>query len=151
MPEVITIKTGELATAQNHAIIQTGSVGSCVVIAIYDHKAKIGGLAHAMLPTRSSKDDDDSLAKYSDEAVSNLVLEIEKIGGNRKNFVAKLVGGGAMFKNSTYQLGDKNVKSARRVLTNLKIHIENEDTGGNMGKSVEMNLGTGIVKVETSL
>ena len=76
---------------------------------------------------------------------------VEKIGGKRENIVAKLVGGGAMFENSTSHIGDKNVESARSRLTDLNIHIENEDTGGSMGKSVEINLVTGLVKVETSL
>jgi len=52
MKNIITIKTAELAVGHNDDIIKTGSVGSCVVIAIYDKETKIGGLAHSMLPER---------------------------------------------------------------------------------------------------
>ena len=147
------IKTGEMAVGKNNTVIKTGSVGSCVVVALYDDEAKVGGLAHSMLPARreGSEDDSDAQAKYADEAVDNLVVEIEKNGGDKSKLVAKLVGGGAMFKNSSSHIGDDNVASAKSKLTELGIHVENEDTGGSMGKSVELNLSTGLVKVETSL
>jgi chemotaxis protein CheD len=155
MPDEVSVKTGGIAVGAKNLIIKTGSVGSCVVIALYDEVNKIGGLAHAMLPTqRSEKEEDgDSPAKYADEAVDKLVEEIEKAGGNKGGLIAKLVGGAAMFKKfvTHKNIGDQNVISARESLSKYGIHIENEDTGGGMGKSVEMNLATGLVEVKTTL
>ena len=91
MLDIINIKTAELAVATNNGIIKTGSVGSCVVISIFDKEKKIGGLAHAMLPTRKVYHNDNSdktedidyapgnrSSKYADEAVDNLVRGMKK-------------------------------------------------------------------------
>lgn len=95
--------------------IRTGSIGSCVVIAIYEKVLSIGGLAHAMLPSRRDvveviKPDladfghGNVSAKYADEAVDNLVYALKKMGGKIENMEAKLVGGASMFKKLS---GDK--------------------------------------------
>jgi chemotaxis protein CheD len=166
MSDTINIKTSELAVAKNSGIIKTGSVGSCVVISIYDRENKVGGLAHAMLPTRKHKSDNDEEAeeidyepgnkssKYADESVDNLVKGMKKKGANLDNMVAKLVGGASMFKKLTgnsHNIGMKNIESARTRLDELGIKIENEDTGGSSGKLVELHLVNGVLEVNTKL
>ena len=148
----------ELAVETDGAKIKTGSVGSCVVIAIYDPIAGVGGLAHAMLP--SAGDDPpgggvyESEAKYADRSVDNLLRRIEAAGGSRKNLKAKLVGGAMMFKilgGDQYGIGHQNVSAARRRLGELGIPIESEDVGGSAGRIVELTVGSGLIEVSTKL
>jgi chemotaxis protein CheD len=153
---VITIKTAELAVSHNDTVIKTGSIGSCLVIVLFDTKNRIGGLAHSMLPERKKgfPESGEARGKYVDESIKNLIEDIEKIGGEKKNLIAKLVGGAAMFKrltNEQHSIGFQNTQHARELLAELGIPIESEDTGGSSGKIVEFNLVNGIVDVYTKL
>jgi chemotaxis protein CheD len=161
MKDIINIKTAELAVGHNDSIIKTGSVGSCVVISLYDSEAKIGGLAHAMLPTSRKKqsseegsEENNVLAKYADKAIDNLIVKIKKLGGKKENLVAKLVGGARMFRRLSgdkYGIGYRNLESARERLEYWGIEINSEDTGGSTGKVVQLDLRNGIVHVDTTL
>jgi chemotaxis protein CheD len=164
MENEIQIKTGELIVERDDKIIRTGSIGSCIVICIYDKEAKIGGLAHSMLPTRrdSQKVELGSVdfsphntsGKYADESVDNLIYGLKKIGAKIENMEAKLVGGASMFRKlmgDKNGIGFQNIESARNQLKKNGIRIDNEDTGGNSGKAITFNLKNGLVDIITTL
>lgn len=156
MPNVITINTAELAVGHNDDRLKTGSVGSCVVIALYDPVAKVGGLAHAMLARRrgGSDTDSDAQAKYVPEAIEHLIAALIRIGGKKNRFVAKLVGGASMFQifdHGKDSIGSQNVQAARDCLADFGIPVESEDTGGTIGRLVEFDLVTGRVEVNTKM
>ena len=156
MKHVINIKTAELSVTHNDNIINTGSVGSCVVIALYDQTAGVGGLAHAMLPAKEDAviDDETAPAKYVDQAINNLIEGIKKIGGKQENLIAKIVGGASMFKKLTdneHGIGYLNTSSAKNYLASLGIPLASEDTGGSSGKIVEFDLENGVLSVYTRL
>ena len=157
MAELITIKTAQLAVGHNSQVMRTGSIGSCLVIILYDVKNRLGGLAHAMLPTSSHIAGEDlttAPAKYIDQAIINLINGIEKLGGDKSQIVAKLVGGATMFKalvKNENSIGNQNISFAKSHLSKLNIPIVAEDVGGSSGKMVEFNLVNGIVDVFTKL
>ena len=157
MPAAIVINTGELAVAHNDARIRTGGVGSCVIIVLYDDAAKVGGMAHAMLPSRrpgEPRSPDEAAAKYADESVDRLIGEIEKRGGRKERLRAKLVGGAQMFRilsGDQHGIGRQNVDAAGNRLRALAIPIDGEDTGGTAGRIAELNLENGSVEIFTKL
>ncbi|MBL4693804.1 chemotaxis protein CheD [Candidatus Gracilibacteria bacterium] len=157
MGNIITVRTAELAVSHNDDSVRTGSIGSCIVIVLYDAVSKIGGLAHSMLPYRdehhkAGPNEADQPAKFADEGVDNLILEIQRQGGIKENLSAKLIGGASMFSKiagGTQSIGNRNVEAARKRLTELAIPIDKEDTGGTAGKSVVINLASGVVQVSS--
>lgn len=153
MTEVIQIGVGELSVGHNDARIKTGSIGSCAVISLYDEEARVGGLAHALLPSRGARREDPLDAKYADEAVSMLVAKIEQAGGERERLRAKLVGGAMMFQKliSGPGIGAENIAAARERLRELHIPVIGEDTGGGTGKIAELHLMNGLLEVNTQL
>lgn len=157
MPKTTELNAAELAVGKKNGKIKTGSIGSCVVIVIFDDTNKIGGMAHAMLPARKDKKNNlvtEAPAKYANEAVDNLIREIKKIGGQLKNFKAKLVGGARMFKilsGDNFGIGYKNVQSAKKRLEELNIPLDGEDTGGSSGKIAELDLFSGLLEVNTRI
>lgn len=162
MSNVINIKTGELAISHNDFILKTGSVGSCLVIILYDKERRIGGLAHAMLPKNSNSEDevnidfssDNTSGKYVDTAIKNLIIGIKQKGGDVDNLEAKLVGGASMFKKLTgdkFGIGFQNIQLAENTLKALNIPIDGEEVGGSAGRSVEFDLKTGRVNINTVL
>jgi len=167
MGKIIEINMAEIAVGHNNTVIKTGSIGSCVVITLYDREAKAGGMAHAMLPSKKILNKGDVVeearrniitpeakAKYADEAIDILIEDIEKMGGKKERLKAKLVGGARMFRilsKNKEGIGYKNVKAAKDYLEELDIPIENEETGGTVGRLAEFNLNNGLVEVVTKM
>lgn len=164
----INVSMANMAIGKNNDVIKTSGVGSCVVITMYDPNSKIGGLAHAMLPTANIQEQGEVAlseppsgfmsetlsAKYADQAVELMVQEIEKLGGKRANIRAKLIGGARMFKilsGDDFGIGYQNVESAKNKLLELGISVESEDTGGTIGRTVEINLENGLVSVSSKI
>jgi chemotaxis protein CheD len=154
------IKMTEMAVGHNDLVIKTGSLGSCVAIVLYDKEHKVGGMAHAMLPSKQEHntggayDKDESIAKFVDSAIDNMIEEIQKEGGEKSNLRAKLVGGSKMFKilsGDDHGVGFRNVEAAENHLKKLNIPIDGEDTGGTIGRSAEFDLATGLVDVNTKM
>lgn len=156
------IKTAELAIGQDGDILKTGSVGSCLVIVLYDKEARVGGLAHAMMPTGDvvamgqviDFSPGNNSGKYVNEAIDNLLVGVVKKGANRRKLTARLVGGASMFRRLTgdkYGIGFQNIEAAHMYLKTLGIPIENEDIAGASGKTVEFDLKTGIISINTMI
>lgn len=156
----------DLAVAHENTVLKTTGVGSCVVVTLYDPVKKIGGMAHAMLPSKkliekktfskSSKKSKktNTSSKYADEAIEILIEKINNLGGSIKNLKAKLIGGSKMFKilsGDNQGIGFKNTEAARKKLLEKGIQIESEDIGGTVGRSVEFNIKNGLVSVSTKI
>lgn len=162
--EIITINMAEMAVGSRDTKIQTLGLGSCIAVILHDHKERIGGMAHTMLPSRSQLSSTDSaedphatkasssVAKFVDEGVQRLYEEIEKIGAKKENVRAKLVGGATMFRllgGDEHGIGYRNAEAARTCLKTLGIVIESEDIGGVVGRSAELDMDNGLVLVTT--
>ena len=145
------IKVGiaDLAVATGESQLSTSGLGSCVGIALYDSRAGVSGLAHAMLPDGDGKDD---AAKYVDTAIRTLVSEMEAEGAARRRLRAKVAGGSTMFEfNSTDEsVGERNVTAVRETLSALDIPIDGMDVGGDHGRSLELDGGTGDLHVRSA-
>ncbi len=131
-------------------VIRSTGLGSCIGIALYDPFARVGGLAHAMLP-KHRPGRDDNKAKYVDTAIDAMLLEMEVRGASRVNIVAKLAGGSHMFPEleSSMVIGAKNVAAAQGYLGSLGIPILAQDVGGNCGRTVEFDCQDGSLSIST--
>ena len=73
--------------------------------------------------------------------------------GQKKNIIAKLAGGAQMFafrqSLDLMRIGHRNVVAARERLNELEIPIVSEDTGGNHGRTIILDSGTGILRIKT--
>lgn len=124
----------------------TLGLGSCIGICIYDTQNKIGGLAHIMLPCMPANNENalKSPSKYANTAIPLMIEELIQKGACHKNLVAKIIGGANMFENLSNSLhqtiGYRNQLSVKETLKNLKIPILKEELGGNVGRSITLNL-----------
>lgn len=133
-------------------IIRSSGLGSCIGIALYDPFTQVGGLAHAMLP-KHRPGREDNRAKYVDTAIDAMLVEMESMGSNRVNIVAKLVGGSQMFpdleKPGVMAIGEKNIAAAVEYLGEVGIPILAQDVGGNCGRTVEFDCQDGSLYIKT--
>jgi chemotaxis protein CheD len=146
---------GKMAVSSDQAANIVTTLGSCVAVMLYDQKSRIAGLAHIMLPEapKECQQNADLEAKYADLAIDMLVERIASRGGN--NMIAKIVGGSSMFAteegSSMFRIGEKNIAAARRILAEKEIEIIAEDVGGNAGRRVEFEVGSGAVTVHAGI
>jgi chemotaxis protein CheD len=153
--EVI-VKIADLRVDQEPAIITTHGLGSCLAIMLYDPEARIGGLAHVMLPSPEMSRLKAQPGKCPQTAIEQMLLEMEGRGCQRFRIRAKLAGGATMFaglllnrRDGGVNIGQRNAQETKRVLNALSIPITAEDIGGDYGRSVEFILSTGTVLVRS--
>lgn len=121
--------------------LTTLGLGSCIGIAIRDPIAKIGGLAHIMLPDSTAiRSAGQNIAKFADTGIEELVRQMEAMGAKRIRMTAKIAGGATMFsfqgKSDMVQVGIRNAEASVKKLKELNIPILAQDTGANYGRTV---------------
>ncbi|WP_371369017.1 Chemoreceptor glutamine deamidase CheD [Sporomusa rhizae] len=153
MAELIKVGMADYKVGRNPASLISYGLGSCVGIALFDPVAKVGGLAHIMLPDSTQARASDNPAKFADTALPLMLNEIIKLGAVKSRVTAKIAGGAQMFTftNTTdiMRVGERNSEAVRLILKKLEIRLLAEDTGGNYGRTVELKLDTGIFRVKT--
>lgn len=126
----MTIHIGGLRASRDPMVIDT-VLGSCIAACLYDAEARIGGMNHFMLPDGIDPANPNS-ARYGVYAMELLISDLMKLGANRKNFRAKVFGGGHVLKirESASGVPQRNIEFVRRFLNNEQIPIVKEDVGG---------------------
>ena len=151
--EIIKVGMADLNSARHPCMITTLGLGSCVGVALYDSVTKIVGLAHVMLPCSEQAKNNNNIAKFADTAILKLVEDMVKLGAKRERIVAKLAGGAQMFVFSQgsdlMRIGFRNTVACKEKLHELKIPVVSEDTGGNYGRTIELNSSDGGLMIKT--
>ena len=146
------VRVAEWAVLRDGVLITLG-LGSCVAIMLHDERARVGGMAHILLPSRSLARDQTNPAKFPETAVPFLVTRLLTAGADRNRLVAKLAGGASMFAQlmtpGTVQMGERNVAAARAALRDAAIPIVGEAVGGERGRSVRFYTSDGRVLSRT--
>ncbi|TLS49826.1 chemotaxis protein CheD [Paenibacillus antri] len=157
MSETVIVKVGmaDLNVAGGGQSLRTTGLGSCVGLTLFDPVVRVAGMAHVMLPSSSiSKDAALNKAKYADTALPELLLRMQKVGAIAARLQAKLAGGAQMFTFSspaadTMRIGPRNVEACKEALWRYNIPIIAEDTGGNYGRTIEIESATGKLFVRS--
>lgn len=150
--KVIKVGMADLNVVKDSGILTTLGLGSCVGIGLYDKYSKIAGLAHIMLPSSKEIKNNENKAKFADTGIDYLIESMVKKGASSKNIVAKVTGGSQMFasnNNNILKIGERNILATKEKLRELKIVIISEDTGGNYGRTIELNADDGSLSVKT--
>ena len=153
MPELVKVGMADLKVGKAPATLISYGLGSCIGISLYDPQLKVGGLLHIMLPDSTQSRANENRAKFADTGIPDMLDEVLKLGASRGRLVAKIAGGAQMFAfaNATdiMRVGQRNAAAAKEMLSKLGIPIVGEDTGGNYGRTVSIDLSTGIYIVKT--
>lgn len=153
---IVKVGMGDLNVTELDVLRTTG-LGSCVGVTLYDPVAKIAGMAHIMLPSSDiARGSQLNKAKYADTAVPELLHRMQSAGAKHTRLEAKLAGGAQMFSFSTtaadtMRIGPRNVEACKAALERYNIPVRAEDTGGNYGRTIEIDSHTGILLVRSVL
>ncbi|UWG98341.1 chemotaxis protein CheD [Dehalobacter sp. DCM] len=132
--------------------LMTAGLGSCIGVCIYDLQAKIGGMAHIMLPNSVESLQGNPL-KYADTCIVMMLEELYKLGVIKSRLKAKMAGGAQMFsfgdKKPLLRIGERNAEAVQQELKKAGIPLLVYDIGGNFGRTITFDIQTGDLNVRT--
>jgi chemotaxis protein CheD len=147
------VRVADLRVGANDDVLVTIGLGSCVAIMLHDATAKVGGLAHVLLPSQALSRQDDNQAKFPQTAIPRLLDLMGQRGANARRVSARLAGGASMFANlaapGTIQMGERNSVACRQVLIQHGVPIVGEATGGDYGRTVKLWVADGRVEISS--
>lgn len=142
----VKVKMAEYGVVEAPDQLITIGLGSCVGVTLYDKYKKIGGMVHIMLPENRKGL---KPAKYADTGIPLLIEEMKNLGARKKHLKAKIAGGAKMFtvtsKDSSLNVGERNVIKVKEILKDLGISLLGEDTGANYGRTMKFFTDDGSV------
>ena len=146
------VDIADYAVGRAGLTLVTIGLGSCVGIALYAPEARVGALAHVLLPNVSLSALHSVPGKFPSTAVPTMVRRMRELGA-RGAIEARLVGGASMFApllpTGSMSLGSRNVAAAHAACAELDVPIVGEDVGGAHGRSVYFDVAHGRVLVRS--
>lgn len=149
----IVVRVADLGVGGADDVLVTVGLGSCVAIILYDASARIGGLAHILLPSRALTRQEQNVAKFPQSAVPALLELMAAQGAKQRRITARLAGGASMFANlaapGTIQMGERNLVATRQVLHTHGLPLVAEAVGGDYGRTVRLFVADGRIVVSS--
>jgi len=148
-----TVGISEMIASKNPAdVLITYSLGSCIGVVVYDPVALVGGMAHCMLPL--SKIDKAKAEKkpcmFIDSGIPVLLNEVLKMGAQIKDLVVKVAGGSQLMDDKKlFRIGERNYAVLRKLLWKNNILIKAEDVGGQISRTLTLEIATGRVAIKS--
>jgi len=133
--------------------IITYSLGSCIGLVIYDSVARVGGMLHYMLP-ESSIDKNKAVARpymFADSGIPRLFKSAYQLGAAKQRIKIYAAGGAEILdQKGFFNIGKRNYMALKKIFFKNKVMINNQDVGGNVNRTVRIEIATGDIYVKTS-
>lgn len=146
---VLRVGMGEGVVTREPAVVLTApGLGSCVALVLCEARLLVGAMAHIMLPSTTGVGG--SPYRFADAAVPLLVRQFEQSGANLRRASVKMAGGAQMFRTAgsgVLNIGTRNLEAIVAILTGLGITVQAQDVGGNVGRTVTLEVRTGRTTV----
>lgn len=122
-------------------------LGSCVGVALYQRRQKLGALAHVVLPDSCGRPC--LPGKFADTAIPYMIEQLEAQGVPRTQLAAKITGGACMFGvGGPLQIGEANIEAVRHALQQMGIRVQAQDVGGTKGRRITFDCTSGQLLVQ---
>ncbi len=149
----IVVDIADLAvSADPDATLITYSLGSCIGVAIWDPAVRVGGLLHYMLPDSqlSPEKARSNPAMFCDTGVPQLFRAAYELGAVKNRLVVKIAGGSQLLdEQGTFNIGKRNYLALRKIFWKNGVLIQAENVGGNVSRTLKIEIGTGAVSVRS--
>jgi len=133
--------------------IITYSLGSCIGVTIWDKVARVGGLLHFMLP-ESSLDVEKARKNpfmFADTGIPQLFKATYTLGAKKQRMKVVVVGGAQVLdQKGFFNIGKRNDMAVRKIFHRNNVIIDYKDVGGNVNRTVKLNVKTGEVLLKVS-
>jgi chemotaxis protein CheD len=149
----LVVRVADLQVGSGEDTLVTVGLGSCVAIVLHDAEARVGGLAHVLLPSPALARDDGRPARFPQSAVPRLLELMAAKGAQARRIRARLAGGASMFAAlappGAIQMGERNLVASRQALASNGVPLVGESVGGDFGRTVRLRVSDGAVEVRT--
>ena len=139
-----------LISTDPRKILVTYSLGSCLSVTVYDPKIRIGGMIHCMLPLAKTDSDKATTTPcmFVDTGMTKLLQTLFNRGAKRSRLQIKVIGGARILdRKDHFRIGKRNVTVLRRFLWKNDLFIGASDVGGEITRTVRLDIATGEVFV----
>lgn len=150
----IMVGLGEVKVSKDtDSVLACLGLGSCVAVALYDPTAKIGAMAHVVLPNSHGKVGERA-GRYADVAIPLLVKNITELGAKKSRLKVVIAGGSQMSLapglGTAFKIGEDNVLAVEEALSKQGLKIKAADTGGNKGRTMRLFIESGSATVASA-
>jgi chemotaxis protein CheD len=142
-PSLLVAGIGEmvLSSSPDSHLVAYG-LGSCIALAVWDPRTKVGGLAHFMLPSGAANSG--SPVKFIDTGLDTYLKAIEAKGAFLNRCILKAAGGAAMLTiGGGLAIGKRNAESIHAALAQRGLSLTAVALGGNAGRTVQLEVADG--------
>lgn len=132
--------------------ITTFALGSCIGLTMYDPVLKVGGMLHYMLPQpgADAAPSELNVAMYATTGVPTLLRQLQDLGFRRERAIVCVAGGAEVLNDTAvFAIGQRNRTILRKIFWKDGTQVAAEDTGGNLARTLSLELATGEVKIKT--
>lgn len=152
MKSIVGVSDMKVSNNPNTHLV-TYSLGSCIGLVIYDPVVRVGGILHYMLP--ESKIDREKAAKnpwmFADTGIPGLFKETYKYNAVKKRMLVYVFGGSQILdQKGFFNIGKRNYMALKKIFFKNNVLINHGEVGGNVNRTVRLEIGTGAVYVRTS-
>ncbi|MEH3024394.1 MAG: chemotaxis protein CheD [Pseudomonas oryzihabitans] len=151
-PPELFLRPGEWYFGRGDGLVRT-ILGSCVSFVFWHPGRQLGGMTHALLPSRQRPAADAPLdGHYVDESLELMLAAIARHGGDLAGYQVHLYGGGNMFpqilRGRVRNIGDANVDTALARLTQVGLHAMRTHVRGSGHRTLSLSLSDGRVLIQ---
>ena len=153
--EMVVVGLGEMQVSNDpNMVLACLGLGSCIGISAYDPVARVGAMVHVVLPHGNNIDCGKSPTKYANTALPVMVNAMERKGAIKSRIVLKIAGGAKIIHTiamgSILDIGDRNITAVKKAVAENKLSIKAEDIRGTLGRSMWLNVDTGVTRFRTT-
>ncbi|MHB8129598.1 MAG: chemotaxis protein CheD [Mobilitalea sp.] len=150
----IIIGIGEYAISNKQADrLKTFALASCVGVTMYCPNKLAAGMIHIALPNHTISTNISKPGYFASLGVPLLLDKMCKEFGCKKNdLVIQLFGGAdSLYENDNFLIGKKNLLAITNFLKQKELKYSYKEVGGNISRTLEMDVATGHIKVHSQL
>ena len=144
----------EMAVSNNpSAILTTYALGSCIGVVIYDPVVRVGGLLHAMLPdsTIAPAKAQAQPGMFVNTGMPALLRATCQMRADRQRLrIFLVVGARIMDDQNLFNIGGRNVAALAEWLRRENLHLNAEQVGGQVNRTVGLSIETGRITLKVS-
>jgi chemotaxis protein CheD len=142
-PSLLVAGIGEMVLSSDaDAHLVAYGLGSCIALAVWDPKSRVGGLAHFMLPNGPANSR--SPVKFIDTGLDVYLKALEAKGAVLGQSVIKAAGAAAMLTvGGGLAIGKRNAETMQAALAGRGLSMAATALGGNAGRTVQLEVGDG--------
>jgi chemotaxis protein CheD len=142
-PSLMVAGIGEMvmsSSSDTHLVAY--GLGSCIALAVWDPRTKVGGLAHFMLP--AGPVNATSPVKFIDTGLDTFLKAVEAKGAVVNRSILKAAGAAAMLTvGGGLAIGKRNAEAMSAALAERGLALTATALGGTAGRTVQLEVADG--------